>query len=359
MSTPPTDNSQLPTPNSHLNGSPTWLVDSKRSATGSWAIHAAGILQFIGAVAMVYDNPAPVEFAFAAILALSGTLFLQVAAMLGAEKGGVRLRGEKVELFGCSTRDSLTLPKNNITGIHVVRRKEFWGKDSEPTFTSSIEAARHSGTTLLLLEMLSLDNANEAALTFRQVTGWPIQQKEWQAPEQHKALPNLPGIQTVSGDFQTVVTLQLGPRYALGPLTFTLALFAMVTGVLLLLGMEATGILGAMFGPFMAALGVCCMGLFVFRAFGAENLTLSPGALNHSIRLGPWTFGNKELVTKNLAVRPRVRSRGPLGFSLELMAGDQILPVGTGINRHCRVKPESLLQLGDYIAWKATKRSGK
>lgn len=327
-----------------------WLVDPKVTRVAFWMVHALGVLQFIGAGALLLYGASLAEWALAGILALGGLLFLAVAGILGARKGGVLFRGEggAVRVFGRSAADLLEIPATEIVGLRVIRRQEFWGREASPVFVCSVELARKSGTTLLLLEFPDMEAAEDAALTFREVTGWDIL-TEPVPPLQRSAPPAASGVEVAQRSGGIAVTLRPGVRYALSLVTVSLAAFSVVTGGLMLLAVESTGVAGFLFGPFLGALGVCCMLLWLFHVLGGQRLELKSGRAWVYLFLAKWRPGRSDMGWVAGKSRARLRTRGALGFSLELVSGGHILSVGPGCTCGSAVGPDALVGLGDYL----------
>lgn len=331
-------------------GTSRWLVDPKVARLAFWTVHAVGVLQFLAAGALLLYGESGAEWAFAGIIALSGLLSLAVAGVLGSRKGGILAlgKGGAVRVFGRSATDVLEIPAADIVGLRVIRRQEFWGRNAEPVFVCSVELARTNGTTVLLLEFPNLEAAEEAVLTFREVTGWDILTEPGQ-PVARTAAPRTAGISLVQRSGTAEVILRPGMGYALSLVTLALAVFTTITGVLMLLAVESTGVAGFLFGPFLGALGICCLLLWFFHAFGGQRLDVTEGRIWAWLFLGGWRLGRTDLTWKDPDSRARLRTRGALGFSLELVSKDRIVPVGAGCTRSSAVEPEALMCLGDHL----------
>ncbi len=327
-----------------------WLVDPKVAKAVFWMVHAMGILQFIGTGALLLYGESLAEFAMACILALSGLLFLAVAGILGARKGGVMVcgGGGAVRVFGRSAADYLEIPGADIVGLRVIRRQEFWGREAAAVFVCSVELARKSGTTLLLLEFPNMEAAEEAALTYREVTGWDIL-TEPVPPAGRCAPPKGTGVTVTQRADAIEVKLCPGMRYALSLVTVALASFSAVTGGLMLLAVESTGVAGFLFGPFLGALGVCCLLLWLFHVLGGQSLDLKNGRAWVHFYLAGWRLGRSDIGWAAPLSRARLRTRGALGFALELVNDGRIISLGPGSTRGAGVDPEALVGLGDYL----------
>jgi hypothetical protein len=332
-----------------------WLVDPKVARPAFWIVHAMGILQFMAAGALLIYGVSVAEWVFAGIVSLSAILFLVVASLLGARKGGVMVMGRDgaVRVFGRSAADFLEIPGEEIAGLRVIRRREFWGRESEPVFVCSVELARTSGTTLLLLDLPHMEAAEDAALTFREVTGWDIL-TEPVLPAAEAAAPITTGINVTPRTGDAEVTLRPGTRYALSVVTLVLALFSLVTGVLLLLAVESTGVAGFLFGPFLGALGVCCLLLWLFHAFGGQRVDLKNGRAWVYFYLGGWRLGRSDIGWSASEGRARLRTRGAMGFALELISEGRIVSLGPGCTRGAAVDPGALVALGDHLLTRRT-----
>jgi hypothetical protein len=327
-----------------------WLVDPKVTRPAYWIVHAMGILQFMAAGALLIYGVSMAEWVFAGVISLSATLFLVVAGLLGAQKGGVMVmgRGGAVRIFGRSATDFLEIPAGEIAGLRVIRRREFWGREAEPNFVCSVELARTSGTTLLLLELSNMEAAEDVALTFREVTGWDIL-TEPAVAEGQMAAPKTTGISVLERSGDVEVTFRPGGRYALSAVTLALSIFSVVTGVLLLLAVESTGVAGFLFGPFLGALGVCCLLLWLFHALGGQRLDLKGGRAWVYFYLGGWRLGRTDVDWSVAESRTRLRTRGAMGFALELVSAGRIVSLAPGCTRGAAVEPAALVALGDHL----------
>ncbi len=330
-------------------GNDRWLVDPKVTRPAFWIVHAIGVLQLIGVGALLIYGSSVAEWVFAGIVLLSALLFLAVAGILGARKGGVMFLGAEggVRMFGRSAADHLEVPAEEIAGLRVIRRQEFWGRETEPVFVCSVELARKSGTTLLLLELPNMEAAEDVALTFREVTNWDILTVP--ADAVRAEAPRAAGISLVRRSGDVEVTLRPGTRYALSLVTMALAGFSAVTGILMLAAVESTGVAGFLFGPFLGALGVCCLLLWLFHAFGGQRLDLKNGRAWVFFFLGGWRLGRSDIGWKAPDSRARLRTRGALGFSLEIVSEGRIVTLGPGCTNGAAVEPHALVGLGDHL----------
>lgn len=330
---------------------PVWLIDPKQSLFGYWFIYGCGVLQIFAAVALVATGRAATEYALAAVITFSALLFLSVARIVGARKGGIAFfPGEDVlAAFGTSEKDRADFPRADFRGVAMERRKERWGKAEDPVFVWSLHLPTVSGASLLLLELPSTDHANEAALAMRQALKLPILKdgEHHRAPQPGGGLA-APGL-VVKPGLEQVIECGQGMRWSLSTPVLLLALFSLVSGSLLLAGVSVTGVVGFLFGPIFAGMGLCLLGLWVFKAFGGEKLVLTEKELRHSFRLGRFSWGARTL-SADEPVSARLRTRGGLGFSLEVLCGGRMLIIGSGGTTASRTPPATLVQLGHHIA---------
>lgn len=320
-----------------------WLVDSKRSAAGYWLVYGLGILQLFGAGALVFQG-GQAGYALALILGLSAALFLCVARTMGAGKGGVAYlpSGNKLVMYGTGGDDTLDIPVLEGDGFAVRRRKEFWGREAEPVLVSSVEFVS-GGVSYLLFEPRTLDDALEAALTFRTATGLPMLPDDDEVAE-----GDARGAKKKRGAGRNApesFLLRRGPTHALWGPTLLLALFSLTTGGLLLASVKSTGVVGFLFGPFLAAVGACCLALWVVRSFGIEKLTLFDDGIEQQVALGSRRIMRRTLTPEAPGAYARVRTQGALGFRLEFVAGSQVLVAGTGSSRRGALKPRRLVEI--------------
>jgi len=340
-----------------------WLVDPKRSPVGYWFVYTCGILQFFAAGALVFSGRGATELALAGVLVLSAALFVSVAGLLGARKGGACFEPSRQEivLFGRNENDRVAFPLAGLTGLKVVRREEYWGRSQEPVFVCSVELATSEGLSVLLLETPTLDDAHEAALMFRQATrldvlGDPAPQTS-DPPSQPIGIENRPDfargfVGAGKSKIEDPLALRTGPRWALSSTLLLLALFCLVSGVLLLAGLRETGVLGFLFGPVAVTLGVLLLALWLYKALGAQHVLVSPGSLEHTYHMGPLSWGRRTLSFDKGSPSPtvRLRSRGSQGFSLEVISGGEVAVIGSGATTSSRLTPRRLLELAVIVS---------
>jgi len=335
------------------NGEPVWLVDPKRSPVGFWLISTGGILLLAGAVALGLQLGSTAELALAAILVTGGFLFLSVAIVLGAARGGAAWFPKKglVSLFGRSSGDALTVPVSDLTAIAIIRRRELWGRDESPVLISSVELATRAGPTLHLLEFGSLEEAREAALMIRSALKLPVVEPAGEEPAEAPAedAPEQETAKKAEAGPSFNETLSIGPGWGLGVAIVPSALFCLLTGALLLAGVESTGVLGFLFGPVALFTGVGLAALWTYKATGSEEIFRSPGMIEHAFTWASFRWGRNRLEFAHAGVRCRIRSRGPTGFCIEALAGTHILIFATGAGTGTRIPPERLLELAQRL----------
>jgi hypothetical protein len=352
------------------NGNPVWLVDAKRSPVGFWFVSCAGLLLLAAAVVLGLHLRSVAELALAAILVTGGFLFLSVAIVLGASRGGAAFfPGEEVvRLFGRSSADALTVPLADLTGIAVIRRSELWGKDDSPVLVSSVELATRSGPTLHLLEFASLEDAREAALMFRTVLKLPVTEPpepalpEDSEPDDAPAAAEQPPTPSGTARPQSMETVEpptvpplvqqqirVGPGWGLGIAVLPAALFCLLSGGLMLAGVKSTGVLGFLFGPVALFTGVGLGALWIYKAFGAETIVRTVRALDQTHRCGPFHWRGRRLDFDSLPLRCRIRSRGPNGFCIEALAGSHLLILASGAGAGTQMPAAELFELARKI----------
>jgi len=340
-------------------GEPVWLIDPKTSLFGYWFIYGCGVLQIFAAVALIATGQAPPEYALAVVIIFSALLFLSVAKIVGQRKGGVAHfpAGDVVSAFGTGEQDRADFPKAGFRGVALERRKELWGKTEEPVFVWSVHLPTYSGVSLLLLELSSTDAANEAALVMRQALSLPIvKDAESRDQPQPAGRLNAPGLDVKPG-VEEVIEFSQGIRWSLSTPVLLLSLFSLVSGSLLLAGVSVTGVVGFLFGPIFACMGLFLLGLWAFKALGGEKLVLTKEEIRHSFRLGKFSWGART-VSAGEPVSTRLRTRGGLGFSLEVLSGGRMLIVGSGGTLASRTPPATLVLLGNHIACRYAGKNG-
>ncbi len=328
----------------------TWLVDPKEARMAYWMVHAMGAVQLLGAGALVIYGGSIGELVLSGLLLLSGILFVAVAGILGAPRGGAAFcpHNGALRVMGRSASDVLEIPSSEILGLRVIRRQEFWGRESEPVFVCSVEVGCRSGVSILLLELSNLEDAQDVALTFREVSGWDILTESEDGSAGAKQPLSGPGVVEAVSGAGVVWRVQPGVRYALSLVTVSLGLLSLVTGILLLAAVEATGVAGFLFGPFLGALGICCGLLWLFHVVGAQKLEVIHGQAVFAWGLGGLTLGRVEL-RWNRKGRVRLKTRGALGFVLELVHENRMVTVGAGSTCGSAVPPEALLRLASRL----------
>jgi len=336
-------------------------MDPKQAKFGYWFVYAAGAIQLIGTAALFVYGTSVVESCIAVMLALSGLLFLAVARVLGAKKGAVTYypATEQVVVTGKDGNDTAAFSMADLVGILVRRRKEFWGKSAEPVLVSSVELATRQGLSLFLLETPTLEEAEEAALYIRQAVKLPVVHDDdlQTGPGQDAARPSPPqGFRVRKLGRSVEMHYGTGTRWALSvPIAIT-ALFCLASSALLLGGVKTTGVLGFLFGPVAGLLGICFALLWTFKGWGRERLVVHKDRIEHSFHLGSKSWGQQKFGFSKEGIAARFRSRGALGFSLELMSGGKIAVVGTGSTRASNLPPGSLIDLGNYVISLASSR---
>ena len=155
------------------------------------------------------------------------------------------------------------------------------------------------------------------------------------------------------------IELRYGPRWSLSGPALMLALFSLVSGLLLLFGLNSTGIFGVLFGPVFGFIGLSFLSIWVFKAYGVEKLGLGPGALRHSFHLGGLSWGSRDLDLAGAPMQVRLRTRGALGFSLEIVCGTRMLIAGSGSTTASRLTPTSLMDIGNRICLQYSDSSGE
>lgn len=330
------------------------LIDPKQSRFGYWFVYGAGVLQLFGTGALLVYGAGAVEYLLAVVLVLSAALFLAVARVIGAAKGEVHLDESRQEVVvtGRDEDDTLAFALKDLTGIVVRRRQEDWG---DAIFVSSTEFSTRQGVYVGLLEFSSLEQAQEAGLYIRQVVKLPLVQADQvpaMAPELTRAAPPA-GISVAAAQGRVTLEFSTGIRWGLSLPISVLALFCLVSGGILLAGLEVTGIVGVLFGPVAVALGLCLGVLWAFKGLGFERLVLEPGRLLHSFHLASFSWGRKELPLDDAGLVARIATKGAQGFRLELLSGGKMVVLGSGSTTGSKLSPRGLVQLGSYI-WSVT-----
>jgi hypothetical protein len=330
-----------------------WLVEPKRSRVASFLVYCAGALQVIGAAALLLGSASVSELVLAGLLVLAGGLFLSVARLLGARKGGLGLtpRGEELVLFGVDHTDALAVPASELAAVAQVDRREFWGNQSQPVTVHSVHVLRTRPACLFVMDLPTPEDSGEIAASLRRALRLPVLKDGAAPPGPRPELHPLPaGLEPRMEGMTESFRLATGARFALWLPMLLTGLLSLISGSVVLSTVATTGVVGFLFGPVLAALGFCLLAVFVSNAVGHEELSVRGTLVLHASRLGSFAWSRRELRVSSEPLVARVRTRGALGFCLELASGPEMIIVGAGSTCRSQLPPSALLALADYVA---------
>ncbi len=321
-----------------------WILEPKQNRVGYYLIYAMGILQVFASAALVYYESSLRGYLLAAMLGNLALLFLAVARLLGLEKGGIAFDPQSKDWFvqGLGRSDFLHIPASEILGLAVERRTEYWGRSPDPVLVSSIHLLGKEGLRCQLLQMSSLQDAQERAEWIRDATGIAAIKEGGVVWDKATAsLPMTSGvkIRAVEGGFAASIRTGVAT-----PLLITLllaALFCLVSGSLLLAGISVTGLVGALFDPLLSFLGLSLTLFMVVRRFGWQELTLKNMTLTSQLRLGAFRWSKQELPLQ-ASCMVRIATRGVHGLHVEVLQGDKMVIVGAGSSTRSSLPPQQL-----------------
>ena len=125
-----------------------------------------------------------------------------------------------------------------------------------------------------------------------------------------------------------------------------------IIGAILIADIANNNVFGFLFGPLLVALGLVLSGVVVGKQLLWERLELGSGKLTHNYRIGGWVFGRREVpVLDDFYVR--VRQRGLLGGSLELICDGHVRYIAGGVHQSSVLTPPDLFWLGQLIYTRA------
>ncbi|MBM4373419.1 MAG: hypothetical protein FJ098_17310, partial [Deltaproteobacteria bacterium] len=240
------------------------LADPRRSPRSAAAIWVAGAVQVLGGVwilASGVEQSAAARLVLSSLALVSGALFLQVGRILGEEKGGLAwLPGHRIlEVGGPARGAALRVPGAVIRAVQVRRRTERWGREEAPVEVASVELSLRGGAAVLLAEAGPEDAADFAGLVRRQ-TGLPAEPEDTagEAP----AAPPPRGCERLPEGLRA----RVGPWTPLALPMATTGVLALGVGGLLLADVTREPVFGFLFGPTLAALGLCLLAPLGVRA---------------------------------------------------------------------------------------------
>ena len=112
---------------------------------------------------------------------------------------------------------------------------------------------------------------------------------------------------------------------------------------------EHNHVFGFPFGPLFLALGTALAAVPLAAAFSIAKLTIGDETLSVEHTLGPLTYGHRSIPRHDNAY-VRIRQRGLLGASLEIISDGHVLLAINGIHRTTQVNPSDLLQIAGWIS---------
>lgn len=329
-----------------------WIIEPKQSYIGYYLIYALGILQVFACGALIYYENSLRGYLLAALLGNLALLFLAVARLLGLAKGGVSYEPSTRDwlIHGLGSKDLLRIPSAQVLGLSVERRTEYWGRSPDPVLVSSIHLITRDGLRIMLLQMSSLQDAQERAEWIRDATGVsPIREGGvvWDQPAQ--VTPAAAGLKLTSLPDGFEAAIRTGVA---GPLMVALvlaALFCLVSGGLLLAGISVTGIVGALFGPLLFFLGLAMAAFLTVRRFGWQQLTFRGSELTSIHRLGRFKWAPQTLSVQPATCLVRLATRGVHGQHVEVLQGEKMAILGAGSSVSSLLPPAQLFQLARLV----------
>ena len=112
---------------------------------------------------------------------------------------------------------------------------------------------------------------------------------------------------------------------------------------------HTTGVVGFLFGPVFAALGILLLLVLGFRRFGEEQLTVTPTLLTQRFAWSRFRWGLKEMKVPEVGLMCRLVTNGVHGFSLEVVSEGRMLVVGSGASTRTPLTPDALLHIAREI----------
>lgn len=275
---------------------------------------------------------------------------VRAGALLLLPKGGLSLvesaagdGGAVLRLRGVGRDDGLCLPLSELSGLRLVPRDEEWDRHAVRIW--SCELVVRDGPAVLVGEshdyeaVFSFARRLEGALVAAGAGDLALKEhSEWEPPASAMAAQGT-GAQ----------------RYRVrqrGHLHETMAgtgIVAFIVGALLFARVTEAPVVGFLFGPILLFMGLA---LFLTALTGslADDVVRWDGtSITRLKRLGPFTWGEK-----SIALQPapylRLRHRGLLGASLELVGPKQIAVLLTGVTARSEIDYEGLRAAGAALA---------
>lgn len=119
-------------------------------------------------------------------------------------------------------------------------------------------------------------------------------------------------------------------------------------GVVLFMDIGNNSVLGFLFGPLLTLLGVALLSVPAVKVGLVETLVRDEGRLRHGYRAFGVRFGESEIALA-VGAYVRVRQRGLLGASLEIVSGGRVHHLAGGVHRSTSLGPADLLWLGRRV----------
>lgn len=268
--------------------------------------------------------------------------------LLRAEKGGLRLDRPspdgppRLAFRGAGERDALTLPAASVRALRLVPRDEVWGR--VPTRNWSAELLRTDGCPVVLAESSDYEGVWTVARAVEHRLGVPLEEQgDWApAPAGGAAAEGATvGTPGRPEGRRTVQVRRGGPLP--GALVF-LGVAGVVVGAVLMSQVEREPIFGFLFGPTLLFLGLAFLLAAASGALATDVISWDRGAVRRVSRLGPLSWGAKEL-TRDEPAYLRLHHRGLVGASLEWVGRERTLVLVGGVTRASRLGYAGLLAL--------------
>jgi len=317
------------------------LVDPKQSGLVGLALYVLGAAQVIVGVWVFFwsdEQNIVARLILALLLNVSGILFLQVGRLLHEPKGGLVWEPgtRRFRLGGARGDDSMDVGVDDIRGVAVAERTERWGREETPVEVVAVELVLRSGATILVVEPGDVEYAEEIATGLRELTGLPAAEAPCEVTPR-----------------QEEVVIRVGAGSPLSrPLT-TAGILSLGVGAVMMANVLHAPVFGFLFGPTIAAMGICFLALVGGKAMSRERIRLAPAGWRHEVLLGSRRFFVRELGPEDAPGRIRLATRGGQGFCLHLVRGGSVVVALGGVSSLTRLTPSALLTLAGDLAGRA------
>ncbi|MFT5430588.1 MAG: hypothetical protein ACI9OJ_001263 [Myxococcota bacterium] len=316
------------------------LIDGRQSYWFAPLMIAAGLLSVGAGIwsLMVGSDVGIMErFLGGLFPMILGALFVSGGQMLASRRGGIFVDTEAVALQGDGDHDRLRVPTTDIIGVYVFELVERWGTEVHAKWVC--EASLRSGGRLLLGESTDERGLRHYAHRFTDAAGCAgpsdgAPDAARQAAQRRRGAVTQPS-ESISRSSDTI-TLSVGSRGRLARTLWVSAISMLGVGVLLLVDLANNDVMGFLFGPLLTAIGLSLLILQVSKARLLEHIRFFEGELGHGYEAFGFRWGWQTLALESDAY-VRLRQRGLLGASLEVVSGGRIRHMAGGVHTGTRV----------------------